>query len=79
MFIQWKGTDLCMDFYCACGAHCHFDGYFSHFVGCPHCGAAYELGTQVRARKLADEETEGRDRIQVMEPDEDLDSEILNP
>lgn len=27
-FIQWKGTDVCMDFHCECGAHCHFDGSY---------------------------------------------------
>lgn len=28
-FIQWKGTDVCMDFHCECGAHCHFNSDFA--------------------------------------------------
>jgi hypothetical protein len=52
MFIQWKGTDVCIDFHCPCGQHGHFDGYFAYFLGCPNCGAVYEMGTQVRATKV---------------------------
>lgn len=55
-FIQWKGTDVCLDFYCPCGAHGHVDGMFAHYVRCGACGATFELGTQVRARRLADGE-----------------------
>lgn len=50
-FIQWKGTDVCIDFYCDCGRHTHFDGYFAYSVRCP-CGQIYELGTRVRVRKV---------------------------
>lgn len=53
MFIQWKGTDICLDFYCKCGANCHFDGEFAYFLQCPHCGAVYEMGTQVIAKHTA--------------------------
>lgn len=56
MFIQWKGTDVCMDFHCECGQHSHFDGDFAYVVKCMDCGTRYEMGTQVRARKLADHE-----------------------
>jgi len=51
-FIQWKGTDLCMDFYCPCGTHSHFDGMFCYYLACRGCGAIYQLGTQVKARRL---------------------------
>ena len=49
MFIQWKGTNVCLDFDCRCGTHGHFDGDFAYYLGCPSCGAVYEMGTQVRA------------------------------
>ena len=52
MFLQWKGTDVCMDFYCPCGYQSHFDGLFAHFVKCGGCGAVYQLGTQVRAIRV---------------------------
>ncbi len=41
-FVQWKGTDLCMDFYCpACAAHSHFDGLFCYIYECPKCRALF--------------------------------------
>lgn len=68
MFIQWKGTDVCLDFYCQCGAHCHLDGDFAYYVKCPHCGAIYEMGTQVIAKQV---ETTACDP-KVLEADERL-------
>jgi len=55
MFIQWKGTNLCIDFWCPCGQHCHFDGYFAHHLKCPTCGDIFEMGTQVLARRATEE------------------------
>lgn len=52
MFIQWKGTTVCLDFHCVCGAHGHLDDSFAYFVECPACGQQYEMGTQVIARKV---------------------------
>lgn len=52
VFVQWKGTDVCMDFYCECGAHCHFDGYFAYIVQCPHCSTKWEMPAFVKPRKV---------------------------
>lgn len=52
MFIQWKGTDVCLDFRCPCGTHSHFDGYFAYFVTCPTCDQTYQMGTQVIAKRV---------------------------
>lgn len=49
MFIQWKGTDVCMDFACPCGHSTHVDGMFCYAIICL-CGAKYRLGTQVIAK-----------------------------
>jgi hypothetical protein len=43
VFLQWKGTDACLDFYCACGRQWHFDGYFAKELTCGHCGQTWEL------------------------------------
>lgn len=51
MFIQWKGTDVCVDFYCPCGGGGHFDGLFAYALKCPACGAVWEMGTQVIAKR----------------------------
>jgi len=50
-FIQWKGTDVCMDFHCECGEHNHYDGFFAHYVRCAGCGQVYELDTKVKMKK----------------------------
>lgn len=55
-FLQWKGTDICMDFHCECGADCHFDGFFAYCVKCPHCGAIWEMPCHLFPRR-ADERT----------------------
>ena len=43
VFIQWKNTDVCFDFYCECGAQGHFDGLFAYAVRCDDCGRAWNL------------------------------------
>lgn len=48
MFIQWKGTNICMDVWTpCCNAQLHVDGYFCYALRCPDCGKTYELGTKV--------------------------------
>lgn len=42
-FLQWKGTNACLDFWCACGVQFHFDGYFGIQLTCGACGQAWEL------------------------------------
>lgn len=54
-FIQWKGTDVCVDLYCTCGQSHHFDGYFLYAWKCPTCGKCWEMGTEVRMRETADD------------------------
>lgn len=46
-WIQWKGTDICMDVYCACGESSHVDAEFVYFVRCPHCKAVYWVSPHV--------------------------------
>jgi hypothetical protein len=54
MFIQWKGTEVCLDFYCPCGAHGHLDDDFAYAVLCPACDTVYEMGTQVIVKRCED-------------------------
>jgi len=53
-FIQWKGTDVCMDFHCGCGEHNHYDGYFAYYVKCSGCGQVYQMDTKVKMKKVDD-------------------------
>jgi hypothetical protein len=71
-FIQWKGTDVCMDFHCECGAHNHFDGYFAYAVKCPHCGTIWEMPHYLKPRKAGEKTYPGHiEHAKDMEPDED--------
>ena len=51
VWIQWKGTDVCADIHCECGAHLHHDGDFMYFVQCPYCEQIWEVGTHVKLYK----------------------------
>lgn len=43
-WIQWKGTDVCMDFNCGkCGYRGHIDDEFVYYIECPECHALYEV------------------------------------
>ena len=55
VFIQWKGTDVCMDFRCVCGDNCHFDGYFAYVVECS-CGRRWEMPHYVVPREFKPED-----------------------
>lgn len=43
VFIQWKGTDACLDLHCVCGVHGHFDGMFAYYLRCNACGRTYRM------------------------------------
>lgn len=54
-WIQWKGTDVCMDVYCECGRHFHIDADFAYHVKCPKCGAVYMCNGHIELIKLEQE------------------------
>jgi hypothetical protein len=43
VFIQWKGTEVCLDFYCDCGTQGHYDGDFAYALRCAECGRVWQL------------------------------------
>jgi hypothetical protein len=47
-FIQWKGTDVCMDINCQCGTLSHVDGEFGYYAKCYKCGQVYQVGYYVK-------------------------------
>lgn len=57
-WVQWKGTEVCIDLHCKCGHHGHFDGGFFYFYQCPACGAKYAVGQVVRLIPLTDAQAE---------------------
>lgn len=55
-WIQWKGTDVCMDLYCLCGVQEHFDGDFFYSYQCSECGQRYAVGQNIKLIPLTDEQ-----------------------
>jgi len=55
-FIQWKGTDVCMDFHCICGNMFHIDDDFTYAVKCLKCNKVWELGTEVSVTEKTDKD-----------------------
>jgi len=72
-WIQWKGTDVCMDLHCKCGAFMHFDGGFFYHFKCPHCSRKYAVGQNVALIELTDAEASELAGAcwQIVDPDEE--------
>jgi phage FluMu protein Com len=68
IWIQWKGTDVCCDIYCECGAHLHHDGDFMYFVKCPRCQTVWEVGSHVALYRVTDDRADDR-LLSVAEPE----------
>lgn len=54
-WIQWKGTNVCMDVHCGCGHHGHVDDEFAYFYLC-RCGRGYAIGGTVTLYPLTPEQ-----------------------
>lgn len=59
-WIQWKGTNVCMDVRCECGALGHVDAEFAYHVECSACGRVYAVGAYVKLVPVTRAEIEGR-------------------
>ena len=57
-WIQWKGTDVCMDVHCDCGHHGHIDADFAYCYECTNCGQRFQLNGHIKLHKLTKEEGE---------------------
>jgi hypothetical protein len=53
-FIQWKGTDICMDITCDCGHQSHIDGWFFYDFKCNGCNKVFKVGTSVQFTEIED-------------------------
>jgi hypothetical protein len=55
-WIQWKGTEICIDLHCVCGHHAHFDGDFFYFYECSSCHRKFAVGQNVKLIELTKKE-----------------------
>lgn len=51
-WIQWKGTNVCMDVYCKCGSQFHIDTDFAYHVKCNECGTVYMCNGHIELIEL---------------------------
>lgn len=58
-FIQWKGTDVCIDLMCKCGASFHYDGYFLYHWECQDCGTIYKMADTIQMTEIGRDELGG--------------------
>lgn len=63
-FVQWKGTDICMDFHCECGHHNHYDGFFAYYVKCAGCEQVYKMDESIKMQRVYDENLDPIESIQ---------------
>jgi hypothetical protein len=55
-FLQWKGTDVCLDFYCKCGNTFHLDEYFAYYIKCLACGRVYKMPDDPKPQEVQESE-----------------------
>ncbi len=54
VFVQYKGTDICLDFHCICDTEDepagvgHYDGYDAYALQCGRCGRIYEMPQELK-------------------------------
>ena len=53
-FIQWKGTDVCLDLSCECGYSSHLDAEFAYAIKCPKCKTEYVMPADIVLLKKSD-------------------------
>ncbi len=76
VFLQWKGTDVCLDFRCACGEGGHFDGYFAYHLRCTNCGRVYTMPSTVVLSEVEPDKVANLTCVQ--EPDIDTHQEFTD-
>jgi len=59
-WVQWKGTDACIDIHCECGQMSHVDGDFLYYVRCPHCKRVFFLNGHIEMIHMTVEPTSAR-------------------
>ena len=50
-FIQWKATDVFIEFTCKCGEYNNYSGFFAYYVKCSGCDQVYKMDTKIKMEK----------------------------
>lgn len=70
LFVQWKGTEVCGDFFCRCGAKSHIHADFCYTIRCGRCGQVWEVPTVLALTPVDEDEPNV-----VAEPDDPRDTD----
>ncbi len=54
-WIQWKGTNVCMDIHCKCGEMTHVDDEFTYHIKCVKCKRVYFCNGHIELIELEQE------------------------
>lgn len=72
-WIQWKGTNVCMDVHCSCGVMGHIDRDFAYHYKCLACSKFFDIAGYVRLIEVPEEEITQNDRTgRTVATDEEL-------
>ena len=56
VYVQWKGTNVCMDFTCPrCGFGGHIDADFVYEILCGECGQLFKVSCKVGIKAISEE------------------------
>lgn len=66
-WIQWKGTDVCMDVHCTCGLTSHVDAKYLYYVRCPDCNRVYMCNGHIELVELTADEARDADPVTTAE------------
>lgn len=66
-WVQWKGTDVCMDIHCKCGCHSHIDAEFAYNVKCPKCGTIYFCNGHIEFIEIEGKEEDLSNDLSIIE------------
>ena len=69
---QWKGTDICMDFTCRCGAGMHLDGEFIYYIECPDCHKMYAMPSKIILHEIPDGHVEEAVKSEMMHTEREI-------
>lgn len=67
-WIQWKNTEVSMDFHCKCGAHLGVEGDFAYYVCCSTCKTVYSCNGHIELIEILDTSSIDDSSILYAEP-----------
>lgn len=71
-WIQWKGTDACIDVECLCGNVEHLDGFFQYGWRCGECHRIYALDPIIQLLPVTDAQAKSLGLTGMETSDEDI-------